>query len=729
MGNKTSGKSIKMVYFDRLTVIKLKLTYSHAIRAIFTHPQTVDKCVSSSSSLILEIISLSGLPNMDVGSDTDVVLSLKVIRPKNPNLPTVSNKSNRIEVSDVQRTVPHNDCNEPVLHAYRALTPLSPSNPFLLTDLLRIKVYDDDVSGVEFIDCIEIPLSELTHPNVIEKQFTVKGCTATIKLRRLFVPEPLPPGTQLPDSQKDFFHPSHELIVYPPVPDRKELFVVRHGESQWNVAEAKKDVVALARSRNPGLTIMGMKQAKDLNQYLQQHSASAAAQPPATSQAPEEAVERKDIQVEEKEIASETPTTSPAVPEERPAQETPSEETPAKETPAKETPAVEKPEEAKSVEGESAVAAETPAAAAETPAAETPAAAAETPAASEETPAVAAKTPAASAETPAAAAETPAAAAETPAAAAETPAAAAETPATASVAETPAGTSSEAKTEELEDGVTKVEDSETSTVTLTDKDGVIVRFSTKEYIDYQRAPEEGKTLQEFKSKEERQDYIARCFFKSTGAFSSPLCRAIQTALLVLQDTPVLKSSKLRLMTTIRERKNLTGLDTLGEGTDAGLLLSIPRKLKEVIESTPDVTPQDKETIAFATKAFNDAFSNATIDRGDAVGGWWSSVRDSDKLIIDRAYDMLCTARYSGASYPVFVGHSLFFKKLCGWAVADAKTFNKGLPPGDDLPTHDQMKDRRLNNGSMLYLDVHFTNEGPKIHFASLVGPSSFHPKH
>lgn len=107
--------------------------------------------------------------------------------------------------------------------------------------------------------------------------------------------------------------------------------------------------------------------------------------------------------------------------------------------------------------------------------------------------------------------------------------------------------------------------------------------------------------------------------------------------------------------------------------------------------------------------------------GDANHKWWNSLKNSEAEVEERVQDLLNFIRYSESSYPIFVGHSLFFKFLC-------KRVGKHLKSTSPLYAATMLK-HRLNNGALLYVEIDFSESNPVICDAALLLGSSFHPKH
>lgn len=190
-------------------------------------------------------------------------------------------------------------------------------------------------------------------------------------------------------------------------------------------------------------------------------------------------------------------------------------------------------------------------------------------------------------------------------------------------------------------------------------------------------------------------------------FSSPLTRAIQTAVFSMKEHKALEQGII-LSSVIREVKNVGGLDTVGKAFGGSIAL-------RMIEESSRLELSDESQRLIETTRF---------EINDAVGPWWTSASDFDNVeqVDERIAVFLNLVRYWPSKVPLFVGHSLFFHAFC------SKSLYPLFCEREPELAKNLMK-YRLENGSMLYLEVDFplNREKPSIVDAHLVH-GGFHVK-
>jgi broad specificity phosphatase PhoE len=127
--------------------------------------------------------------------------------------------------------VKHN--SNPIFNAYRNFHCIPGADDFMF-----VEVYDQDLTRDDSLASLEIPLASLSE-SPSTHNFNLKGHPKfTITLRR--------------------------ACTSGPVPTRKSVFFLRHGESIWNVAQRERDLATMA-SFDHALTARGVMQALRLN--------------------------------------------------------------------------------------------------------------------------------------------------------------------------------------------------------------------------------------------------------------------------------------------------------------------------------------------------------------------------------------------------------------------------------------------------------------------------------
>jgi len=180
---------------------------------------------------------------------------------------------------------------------------------------------------------------------------------------------------------------------------------------------------------------------------------------------------------------------------------------------------------------------------------------------------------------------------------------------------------------------------------------------------------------------------AERLFNADKIFSSPCARALQTALLALQDLPCASKQGIKLMPAIREIKSLGGVDNLGtRGSE------ILKKTKSHLENALGPT-EWKELMS----------SFASVDMYNTSEVWWDSTFEDASDVNDRLDAFMDTIRYSPAQNAIFVSHSNLFKRFC----ARFASPNFELVSDDSGPplSSKRLFRKKVRNASVVRLDV------------------------
>jgi len=171
-----------------------------------------------------------------------------------------------------------------------------------------------------------------------------------------------------------------------------------------------------------------------------------------------------------------------------------------------------------------------------------------------------------------------------------------------------------------------------------------------------------------------QEELEHHFFCAGQIFVSPLTRAIQTALIGLQNHPCAKRRGIKLMRQIREVKHTVGgLDTLGVAKGEEIRARALAKLDELylgeffkVDNFGNVlgypTNDPKAIVAYEKVK---RFASTAIDHSDVTDQWWTVMTDTRAALDARVASLLEEIRNSPYESVILVGHSLFFKHLMG----------------------------------------------------------------
>jgi len=185
------------------------------------------------------------------------------------------------------------------------------------------------------------------------------------------------------------------------------------------------------------------------------------------------------------------------------------------------------------------------------------------------------------------------------------------------------------------------------------------------------------------------------FLSAPLVLSSPLSRALETAMVSLRDHPTAQRNGIKLLSVARELKNLFGLDTIGEMKGD----AIAKNVRE------DLTTR-RELQELGADDFD--WSSIAIDANDTHDRWWDVIQfPSEKE--KHVESLLMHIRMMPERSAVLVGHSLAFRhmmqkyggtavsenfktkkiKNCGVAVVDFDFNHQHFTLGDDgdsIPT-------------------------------------------
>ena len=142
-----------------------------------------------------------------------------------------------------------------------------------------------------------------------------------------------------------------------------------------------------------------------------------------------------------------------------------------------------------------------------------------------------------------------------------------------------------------------------------------------------------------------QKHFEDGFTACQAVFTSPLTRAVQTAMIALDGHPALESAPIICMRSAREIKGVGGRDCLGKVCGENIELRARSEL---------ATLRDADFVnALKSK----------IHSGDSNSEWWTYFKDTRGSTKLRFHDFWQTIRFCEADKIIIAGHSNFFKKL------------------------------------------------------------------
>lgn len=193
---------------------------------------------------VIEILQINNLPNMDIGSLTDpyVILSFRSYHQKKARL-------NGIELT----TQTKNNNLNPIFNSFEEFPFIPNSN-----DFFSMKILDHDVtSNDDKIGKVMIKMSELLSFQQITIQLKMhtrkskNGQQTTITIRLVYC------GLRPVENIK------------------KTIFLIRHGESKWNISQSEKNLKGMVQQYDHELTETGLQQAISFQQRWKSTSTSS----------------------------------------------------------------------------------------------------------------------------------------------------------------------------------------------------------------------------------------------------------------------------------------------------------------------------------------------------------------------------------------------------------------------------------------------------------------------
>lgn len=212
-------------------------------------------------------------------------------------------------------------------------------------------------------------------------------------------------------------------------------------------------------------------------------------------------------------------------------------------------------------------------------------------------------------------------------------------------------------------------------------------------------PESASIPSETALKSDDHAYIKR-LRSARRIYSSPLTRALQTAMIGFLGHPCLQSDEsagICLLCSAREVKTLGGFDTVGIETGEGVK-------KRACEQSNRHLPLDK---AAQLKEIN-------IDTGEVMTKWWTSVKDTNATISHRIEELLLRLRYDAAQdrysdsdssnqSVIVVAHSLIIREIFRRCTVPNSTFSRSALAA-------QLAQNKITNGGVVALEIEFFDQ-------------------
>mmetsp|Transcript_41223 Transcript_41223/g.66999 ORF Transcript_41223/g.66999 Transcript_41223/m.66999 type:complete len:869 (+) Transcript_41223:313-2919(+) len=147
----------------------------------------------------------------------------------------------------------------------------------------------------------------------------------------------------------------------------------------------------------------------------------------------------------------------------------------------------------------------------------------------------------------------------------------------------------------------------------------------------------------------QNEFLER-FIEADSVYSSPLTRALQTAVIALMHHPRLHDGKtvLKVLASARERRNFGGRDTQGKRKGNDILVRLQHKLERLYKLYGGV-PEDVEAIE--------------VDYNDASDEWWDKKKESDEDFATRLNHLISHLIFSEEENIILVSHSFLIRGI------------------------------------------------------------------
>ena len=195
------------------------------------------------------------------------------------------------------------------------------------------------------------------------------------------------------------------------------------------------------------------------------------------------------------------------------------------------------------------------------------------------------------------------------------------------------------------------------------------------------------------------------FLRAEQVYSSPMTRALQTAIVSLRDHPCVRKQGIKLLPRVREIKRSFAMDTVGVARG-----------KCVVERAFTLLNKTSPTPLGEMNALQ-----SLIDTAEVQPVWWTRLGglDSERDLKERMHDLLCRLRYSNAKTSILVGHSLFFREFL------RKYLSHDFLSRQPTLAH-QLRNHKLSNAGVLRLRLDWSSK-QCISDAQLVFESKLEP--
>jgi len=165
------------------------------------------------------------------------------------------------------------------------------------------------------------------------------------------------------------------------------------------------------------------------------------------------------------------------------------------------------------------------------------------------------------------------------------------------------------------------------------------------------------------------------FYNANKVYSSPLTRAVESAVLALRDHPQVKNDGIHLLADAREKRSLMGMDCTGQFRGKDIIPHIHSEFKDLFG-----------------EEMGDDVKNVDIRPNDSVHRWWNSKGESRSAFAERIDQMMKNIMYDDSDSVIVVCHSMVIRHI----------FKSYLSPDfsrkDEITAHDLAFEKLQNIG-------------------------------
>lgn len=175
------------------------------------------------------------------------------------------------------------------------------------------------------------------------------------------------------------------------------------------------------------------------------------------------------------------------------------------------------------------------------------------------------------------------------------------------------------------------------------------------------------------------------FLSGDRIYSSPLSRALQTALIALREHPMSKARGIYLRSELREVKNTFGADSRSRSQGTVIAARARDFVAEAMDHEKTVRGKtlaklqtQQQATTLESLAMNPQLLDLTeddldeiveharecaIDVGNTAHEWWNEVKESAGELKIRIKELLCSLKLSGEENVILVSHSLLIRSI------------------------------------------------------------------